>query len=83
MKYTGIIKQIDSLGRFKIPKELLEPYHIKPQTYIQISRKGKTIVLTTLKHRCIFCFSNENIHVFMGKAICKNCMEQLNKLKWR
>lgn len=83
MKSTGIVKYIDSLGRFKIPKELLISCDIKPQTYLQIYREGKNIVLENEPHTCIFCFSTENIHTFKGKEICKDCICKLQKMKRR
>lgn len=77
MKSTGIIKYIDFLGRFKIPKELLLSCDIKPSTSIQIYREGKSIVLGHSNNTCIFCFSSKNIHIFHGKMVCKNCIAQI------
>ena len=80
MKSTGIIKHIDSLGRFKIPKELLASYDIKPQSNLRIYKRGKNIILDNYKHSCIFCFSTKNIHIFKGKRICENCMLKINTI---
>lgn len=81
MKSTGIIRHIDSLGRFKLPRELLDSYNIEPQSKLRIYKRGKNIILDSYKHGCIFCFSTENIHFFKGKKICKKCIDKINTLK--
>ena len=80
MKSTGIIKHIDTLGRFKIPKELLTSYDIKPRTNLHIYKKGKNIILNNFKHSCIFCFSTQNIHTFKGQKICETCINKIRKV---
>ena len=80
MKSTGIIKHIDALGRFKIPKELLAFYNIKTRSDLFVYKKGKNIVLDNSKHSCIFCFSTQNIHIFKKKRICENCIKELRQL---
>lgn len=46
MKYTGIIRRIDDLGRIVIPKAIREQLNIKENTPLEISVDGNTICLT-------------------------------------
>ena len=80
MKTTGIIKHIDALGRFKIPKELLTFYDIKPLANLRISKNGKNIVLGNYKYSCIFSCSTQKIHVCKGKSICKDCIKNISHI---
>lgn len=80
MKSTGIIKHIDSLGRFKIPKELLQFCNMQPCTKLLIKFKGKKIILKNQNYNCIFCFSSKNIHDFNGKNICSHCIKEIKQM---
>ncbi|MBR6034347.1 MAG: AbrB family transcriptional regulator [Clostridia bacterium] len=77
MKFTGIIKSVDQLGRFKIPRECLESHNIDTNTPLKIFRRGKTIIIQKEMHNCIFCSSIENILTFKDKYICKNCIKKI------
>ena len=80
MKSTGIIKHIDFLGRFKLPRELLESYNINTLTPLKLSRGRKAIIITKDVHNCIFCNSSEKIHTFQDKYICRECVKKINDL---
>lgn len=81
MKSTGITKHVDKLGRFKIPKELRTSLNIQPQDtlYLSLHNTKKQIVFHKIEDTCIFCNSQKNIHVFKGKSICKNCLEEIRQ----
>ncbi len=78
MKFTGIIKSTDQIGRFKIPKEYLETYNITSETPLKLFRRGKSIIIQRDICNCIFCNSSENILTFKDKYICHHC---INKIK--
>lgn len=61
MKSTGIVRNIDDLGRIVIPKELRESMDIKPQDSVEIYTENQDIILEKHKITCIFCDSSENI----------------------
>ena len=77
MRNIGIFKHIDHLGRFKIPKELLDSYNLKPNSLIRIYQKEKNIILEAVNHHCIFCHSLNGIHKFEDKYICSNCIKKI------
>ena len=77
MKSTGIVRSVDSLGRFVLPKELRDSFGISTDT------DGNTILLR--KYRadgcCDLCgeVTGDSI-LFRGKRICAACRKELAKL---
>ena len=73
MKSTGIVRSVDSLGRFVLPKELRDSFGITTDTPIEIFTDGNTILLR--KYRadgcCDLCgeVTGDSI-LFRGKRIC-------------
>ena len=80
MESTKIIKHIDNLGRFKLPKEWLKQNDIKPNSRIKLTRGKARIVIEPEIRKCIFCNSNKNIHVYKDKYICNSCSRNIAKV---
>ena len=76
MKYTGIIKHIDSIGRIKIPNEICQTLDIKLGNSIYFTIDEDKIILNKVNNKCIFCNSAKNILEFMDKKICKKCINK-------
>lgn len=53
MKSTGIVRSVDSLGRFVLPKELRDSFGITTDTPLEIFTDGNTILLR--KYRADGC----------------------------
>lgn len=83
MKSTGIIRSVDSLGRFVLPKELRDSFGITTDTPLEIFTDGDTILLR--KYRadgcCDLCgeVTGDSI-LFRCKRICAACRKELAKL---
>jgi len=79
MKATGIVRNIDNLGRIVIPKELRTTMEIeiKDPIEIYVDEKGN-IVLKKFKPSCVFCGGEEDADEYKGKYICQNCLVELN-----
>jgi len=79
MKSTGIVRSVDSLGRFVLPKELRDSFGITTDTPIEIFTDGNTILLR--KYRADGCceVTGDSI-LFRGKRICAACRKELAKL---
>ena len=80
MKATGIVRNIDNLGRIVIPKELrtIMKIEIKDPIEIYVDEKGN-IVLKKFQPPCVFCGSEEEVDEYKGKYICQNCLVELKK----
>ncbi len=77
MKSTGIVRKIDSLGRFVIPIELRNVLEISTSDSIEIFTDEDKIILKKYQPACLFCGNADDITYYKGKLICKNCLEEL------
>lgn len=79
MKSTGIVRNIDELGRIVIPKEMRKKMGIESSDPLEIYVDGDKIILTKYNPNCNFCGSDTEIYEFKGKKICKVCLEEIKK----
>ena len=77
MKSTGIVRNIDELGRIVVPKEIRKKLGIANTDPVEIYVDGDKIILTKYLPVCHFCSGSENIVEYKGKQICKSCIEEL------
>ena len=69
MKATGIVRQVDPLGRIVIPAEIRKTHGIKPQDTLEIYVDEDLIILKKYITACLFCGSADNIVNYRGGAI--------------
>ena len=80
MKNTGIIRNIDELGRIVLPKELRKTLAINPGTPLEIFTEDEYLILKKFSRKenvCFFCGSEDNLLIFKGKNICLECKEYI------
>ena len=77
MKATGIVRNIDELGRIVIPKEIRKKLGIESNDPVEIFVNGETVVLAKYHPVCHFCGRTEGIKDFKSKAICTECIREL------
>ncbi len=77
MKSTGIIRQIDRMGRIVLPAELRRSMDIEVADTMEIFVEGDAIILKKYHPACIFCDSCREIVRFKGKTVCAKCLRQL------
>ena len=81
MKSTGVVRQLDTLGRIVLPIELRRTMDIGVKDMVEIFVEDDKIILKKYHPACIFCGDADNIVFFNGKRICQNCLEEIkNKL---
>lgn len=78
MKDTGIVRNVDELGRIVIPMEIRRSFNIGIKDPLEIFVEGDKIILTKHKNLCAFCGCEDNIISFKGKFICNNCKKDIN-----
>ena len=81
MKSTGIVRQIDDLGRIVIPKELRKTMNLKRKDPMEIFVERDNIILSKYEKGCLFCGKMEDTFEFEGTTVCENCLEKMNKNK--
>ena len=77
MKSTGIVRNVDELGRIVIPKEMRTKMNISSSDPIEIYVEEDKIILTKYSDTCLFCGSREALSSFKGKNICSVCLEEI------
>ncbi len=81
MKSTGIIRDVDKMGRVVIPKEIRNQLKIASDDSLEIFMEGDSIILKKYKPACFFCDTLEETVDFNGYNVCINCIEKLKCLK--
>lgn len=79
MKATGIVREIDDLGRIVIPSEIRKTLDLNRKDPMEIYLDGDMILLKKHMPCCIFCGEADDVILFKGKLICKNCVKEMNK----
>ncbi len=77
MKYTGMVRKIDSLGRIVIPREIRSSFGIGEDTPLNISIDSERIVLQRYEPGCVFCGEIDGIRNISGKRVCRKCAESM------
>ena len=80
MKATGIVRQLDQLGRIVIPKELRTTFDLNEKDPIEIYVDGNDIILRKYQPACIFCNEATDVIQYQGKNVCRSCLEKLKAL---
>ena len=81
MKSTGIVRDLDALGRFVIPIELRRTLGINDKDPIEVFVDGDSVILKKYAPGCIFCNNVSDTIVYKGKHICPECLEQMIALE--
>ena len=81
MKTTGIVRQMDSLGRIVLPIELRRTLDIAQKDSLEIYVEGNQIILKKYEPTCIFCDNSRDIVSFKGKNVCPACLKELKGIK--
>lgn len=79
MKPTGIVRQVDALGRLVLPIELRRTLEIGDKDSLEIFVEDNMILLKKYQPACIFCGNAKDVTVFKGRNVCPNCRQELAK----
>ncbi|MBP3270891.1 MAG: AbrB/MazE/SpoVT family DNA-binding domain-containing protein [Ruminococcus sp.] len=77
MKSTGIIRNVDDLGRIVLPIEIRRTFDLDTKDQVEIYTDNDMIILKKFQRSCIFCKSSEDIKIYKDKAVCAKCLEEL------
>ena len=70
----GIMRRVDSLGRFVLPKELRRQLQIECNDYLQIYTEGEKIIIQKAQCSCALCGRTDDLIDFNDKKVCKSCV---------
>ena len=79
MKSTGVVRQLDTLGRIVLPIELRRTMDIGVKDMLEIFVEDDQIILKKYHPSCIFCSDARDVTPYKGKLICKKCLAELKE----
>ncbi len=80
MRTTGIVRTVDSVGRFVIPMELRKQLNIvDAKDALEVYVDEDKIILKKYTPSCFFCNSYEDIVEYNDHKICKTCITKLSE----
>lgn len=79
MKSTGIVRNIDELGRVVVPKEIRRKLGISNTDPVEIYVEDDKIILKKYIPVCHFCGGSEDLREYKDKNICLSCINELKK----
>ena len=79
MKSTGVVRQLDTLGRIVLPIELRRTMDIGVKDILEIFFEDDQIILKKYHPSCVFCSDARDVVPYKGKLVCKNCLTELSK----
>lgn len=79
MKATGIVRQVDDLGRVVLPIELRRVLGIEIKDPLEIYVEDDKIILRKYQPGCSFCGNTENVISFKGRSICADCISAMQE----
>lgn len=75
MKATGVVRKVDELGRIVLPIELRRTMDVAIKDPLEIFTEGSNIILRKYLPACVICGEANDTKNYMGKLICKNCVD--------
>jgi Regulators of stationary/sporulation gene expression len=77
MKSTGMVRQVDELGRVVLPVELRTVLDIKIRDPLAFYVDEDMILLVKYEPGCVFCGEAKTDKTLHGKHICDNCLKDI------
>lgn len=77
MKATGVIRNLDQLGRIVLPIELRRVLSINIGDGLEFYSDDNSIVLKKYEPACTFCDNASDFKVYKGRNICGECYSKL------
>ena len=80
MKATGMVRNVDELGRIVLPIELRRTLGVAERDPMEIYVDGDKIVLKRYVAVCLFCRKSDGLIQYREKNTCKSCAGKLADL---
>lgn len=80
MSDSGIVRNLDNLGRVVIPKEMRKLLAINVGDPVEIIKDKNTVVLKKYGNRCVFCGGEDGIVKFEENYVCEKCLGKLKNM---
>ena len=81
MKATGIVRNVDALGRIVLPKELRRILNLEEGTPLEIfTTEDGAVVLRQYAPGCSCCGRTDNLKEYKGISLCQRCIDAFNSM---
>lgn len=80
MKTTGIVRNLDNLGRVTLPIELRRNLNLNIKDPVEIFVEGDSIILKKYSPCDIFTGDKEDLIEYHGMMVSKKSIEEMAKL---
>ena len=74
MKATGIVRRIDHLGRFVVPRELRNTLGIKDGDPLEIYTDSGGTILRKYNPGCTMCGEVDELVTYGSNSMCRKCI---------
>lgn len=81
MKSIGVVRNVDSLGRVVIPKEIRTILGFEEGQAVEIYTEGTSIMLKRYTPGCHCCGEAKIETNVLGLDLCKSCINEFAKAK--
>lgn len=72
-----IVREVDEVGRFVIPKEMRKVLGIEKDTPVGIEIEGDRLVLQKIKETCKICGTGRNLKKYDTFYLCNDCIRTI------
>lgn len=73
-------KKISKSGSLSVPIAIRRELSILPGDPLELeTMQDGSIVLRAYTPRCTFCATTESVQVYMGKGVCRSCVDSINR----
>ncbi len=76
---TGVVRQVDELGRVVLPIELRRTLLIAEKDPLEIFVDEDQIILKKYQPGCMFCGSASNTTKIKDNIVCHECIKELDE----
>ena len=77
IKIRGVLRTVDGLGRFVIPKTIRKSMSLEPGDRIDVRMIGSVVVLSKYEDSCCVCDSERGLKRYKDKYFCTSCLRDL------
>ena len=77
MKGTGIVRNLDALGRITLPREIRRTFDLNIADGMEIFVEENSIILKKYQPECVLCGEAKDVTSFNNKNICQLCISKI------
>lgn len=80
MKFSGVVRKVDELGRIVLPIEIRRALNIEIRDSLEICADSNTIVLRKYFPSDVFTGSTDNLINYHGKSVSVDSIKEMAKI---